>query len=372
MKKILLYGYGGAYNHGAEAILKASLPIFRKAGVPIMLSTHFAEQDKEFGVDLMVDRLIPADLTLVQRERAAVNFEDKERFAAQIYRDALGEIDRETICIGIGGDNYCYPNWHRQSLFHRVAKERGGISILWGCSIQPEQVDDRMADVFRQHDCIYARESLTAATLQHIGVKNVSLLPDPAFLLEPQAVSEEQCQENAVALNLSPLVLRRSKDLLYQFVKVAKFLLKKADRLLFLPHVCMPADNDQEALEELMQCLNADEQERIAWCPPEYTAAQRKYLISRCHMLVCCRTHASIAGYSCAVPTIVVGYSSKSKGIGADLDMERWVIPYEDGRRLPELVSEMWDRREEIHDKLYEKCRKMKEQYEQNIWMFLR
>lgn len=363
MKKILLYGYGGAYNHGAEAILRASLPIFRKAAVPIILSTHFAEQDKEFGVDRLVDRLIPADLSLVQEERAAQSFEERERVAAQIYRDALGEINGETICIGIGGDNYCYPNWHRQSLFHRAAKERGGTSILWGCSVQPEQVDARMADVFRQHDYIYARESLTAAALRHIGIKNVSLLPDPAFLLEPEAVSENECPKNAVALNLSPLVLRRSKDLLYRFAEAAGFLLKKADRLLFLPHVCMPADNDREALEELMQCMDPDERKRIAWCPHEYTAAQRKYLISRCQMLVCCRTHASIAGYSCAVPTLVVGYSSKSRGIGADLDMEKWAIPYEEGWKLPELVAEMWDQREEIHARLYDKCRNMKERY---------
>ena len=65
MKKLLLYGHGGAYNHGAEAILRSSLPVFRRAGIPILLSTHFPEQDREFGLDKLVDRLIPADLTLV-------------------------------------------------------------------------------------------------------------------------------------------------------------------------------------------------------------------------------------------------------------------------------------------------------------------
>lgn len=62
MKKILLYGHGGVFNHGAEAILRASLLIFRQSGLPIYLSTHFLEQDRALGLDKLVDCLIPADL----------------------------------------------------------------------------------------------------------------------------------------------------------------------------------------------------------------------------------------------------------------------------------------------------------------------
>lgn len=72
MKKLLLYGHGGAYNHGAEAILRSSLPIFRKVDVPIFLSTHFPEQDREFGLDKLVNRLIPADLTLIPQEKTSL------------------------------------------------------------------------------------------------------------------------------------------------------------------------------------------------------------------------------------------------------------------------------------------------------------
>ena len=93
MKKVLLYGHGGACNHGAEAILRSSIPVFRKTGVSILLSTHFPEQDRAFGLDKLVDRLIPADLSLVSEERAAGTFEEKERIAARIYREALAETE---------------------------------------------------------------------------------------------------------------------------------------------------------------------------------------------------------------------------------------------------------------------------------------
>lgn len=58
-------------------------------------------------------------------------------------------------------------------------------------------------------------------------------------------------------------------------------------------------------------------------------AESLKGYISRCRFLVAARTHASIAGYSTGVPTLVVGYSVKAKGIATDLfgDDTHFVIP---------------------------------------------
>ena len=360
MKKLLLYGHGGAYNHGAEAILRSSLPVFRRAGVSIFLSTHFPEQDQKFGLDKLVDRLIPADLTWIPQEKAAPDYKTRELLAAQIYRDALNEIDSETVCIGVGGDNYCYPNWHRQSIFHRTAKERGGQSILWGCSIQPELIDERMAAVLRGHDHIFARESLTAAALWTRGITQKTQRPDPAFFLQPEPISlPVGFQGSVAAVNLSPMLLRRSDRLLSDFVQAARFLLNKADTLLLLPHVTMPVDDDREALEKLVFHLSPEERRRLCQVPDKANAAQRKYLISRCELLVCCRTHASIAGYSSGVPTLVVGYSVKSRGIGLDLGMEQWVIPVENSVKLPGLTAKLWETRNEIRVLLQRQIKNM-------------
>ena len=353
MKKILLYGHGGAYNHGAEAILRSSIHAFRRTGCPILLSTHFPEQDRRFGLDKLVDQLIPADLSLVPEERAARTFEEKERAAARIYRNALREIDRDTICIAVGGDNYCYPNWHRQSVFHRTAKEHGGKSILWGGSIQPEMIDGRMASVLWEHDHIYVRESLTAHALREHGITHITQMPDPAFFLPPErsALPEGPCGHTA-AINLSPMLLRRSDVLLDCFAETARFLLEKVDALLFVPHVTMPADNDREALERLARQLTPRERTRIFWVPENANAAQRKYLISCCEMLICCRTHASIAGYSSGVPTLVVGYSVKSQGIGKDMGMAHWVIPIEACDMLTQRAIELWANRDTVRIQL--------------------
>ena len=54
-----------------------------------------------------------------------------------------------------------------------------------------------------------------------------------------------------------------------------------------------------------------------------------KGYIARCRMFIGARTHATIAAYSTCVPTLVLGYSVKSKGIAKDLfgTDEHYVLP---------------------------------------------
>ena len=58
--------------------------------------------------------------------------------------------------------------------------------------------------------------------------------------------------------------------------------------------------------------------------------------------MVAARTHASIAGYSSIVPTLVIGYSVKSKGIALDLfdNYEDYVIPV--NKLTPDLIIDRY------------------------------
>lgn len=221
-------------------------------------------------------------------------------------------------------------------------------------------IDSRMEKILQEHDHIFVRESLTEVALRTHNITQTTRSPDPAFFLPPEPVPVPEGFLGLVAaVNLSPLMLRRFEHLMNDFVETAHFLLRKIDTLLLLPHVTMPADDDREALEELAQSLSSEERSRICRVPESANAAQRKYLISRCELLVCCRTHASIAAYSTGVPTLVVGYSVKSKGIGLDLGMERWVISAEDSAKLPKRVAELWENRRQICTRLLEKQREL-------------
>ena len=56
------------------------------------------------------------------------------------------------------------------------------------------------------------------------------------------------------------------------------------------------------------------------------TAPQYKGYIARMRFFIGARTHATIAAYSNCVPTLVLGYSVKSKGIAKDLFGEEKLV----------------------------------------------
>jgi len=71
MNKFLLYGHGGSYNHGAEAIVKCTIRRLREkyTDAYVILSCNFPEQDKEFGVD--ADEIIGPDIVAWEAEKVA-------------------------------------------------------------------------------------------------------------------------------------------------------------------------------------------------------------------------------------------------------------------------------------------------------------
>ena len=90
---------------------------------------------------------------------------------------------------------------------------------------------------------------------------------------------------------------------------------------------------------------------RVAYDTPEFEAApvelpdgsapELKGYISRCEMFIGARTHATIAAYSSCVPTLVVGYSIKARGIAKDLfgTDEGYVLPVQALAQKEDLVN---------------------------------
>lgn len=86
--------------------------------------------------------------------------------------------------------------------------------------------------------------------------------------------------------------------------------------VLLVPHVML--GRDVSALKKVYnKCAHKDKITLIN--NQNLSGRELKYLISKCNFFVTARTHASIAAYSSCVPTIVIGYSIKSKAIALDL-----------------------------------------------------
>jgi polysaccharide pyruvyl transferase WcaK-like protein len=338
MKNFILYGHGGSYNHGAEAITKMTIRIIREkyADAYIVLSSHFPAQDAEFSID--ADEIIAPKANIWELEKQAAP-DEKERLAGLMYTCALETITPDTTLLSVGGDNFCYSTWYRLAVFQREAKRKGARSILWGCSIEPSNVTPKMIGVFSTYDIILARESITYNALlewmntasKENAAPNVRLLPDIAFGLVPEAVELPTGfhEKNIVGINISPLVMRREAVpgiVTKNALELASYVLTKTDmNIALIPHVVMPMDDDYAALAALYQILPEKYKSRVWLVSGKLSAAGYKYIISKCRALICSRTHASIAAYSTGVPVFVAGYSNKSAGIALDLEMSEYV-----------------------------------------------
>lgn len=129
--------------------------------------------------------------------------------------------------------------------------------------------------------------------------------------------------KNVIGINISPFVIELSTSSnmgLKNYVNLIRWILQETDyEIALVPHVVFPFpdSNDIEIAKRLIS--EFPESDRIFMLDDRYNCCQLKSLISKCCFFVGARTHSTIAAYSTCVPTLVVGYSSKSIGIARDL-----------------------------------------------------
>ena len=116
-------------------------------------------------------------------------------------------------------------------------------------------------------------------------------------------------------------------------------ILKATDcAIALIPHVVWKENDDREPLKALYK--EFEDSERVILLE-DYNCLELKGFISRCRMFIGARTHATIAAYSTYVPTLVLGYSVKSKGIAKDLfgTDSKYVLPVQNMENKQELVN---------------------------------
>ena len=249
------------------------------------------------------------------------------------YKNFLAEA--EGICFSIGGDNYCYGRGGYQSLMavDRALLKKGCKTVLWGCSIEPDSLKDAelVADL-ASFSLITARETLTYEALCAAGLTNARLYPDPAFTLKAdcRALPQGFVEGNTIGINLSPLIMAcetKNGAAFQNFVSLISHILETTDaQIALIPHVVWDGNDDRTPLRALAERF-ADTGRVIL--VDDANAEEIKGVISRCRLFIGARTHATIAAYSTCVPTLVVGYSVKAKGIAKDLfgTYENYVVP---------------------------------------------
>ena len=339
-KKILLYGIGSLQNRGCEALVNSTIAQFDSTD-EIVAATFDYENDKGMYKDRIkkfVDHHKHDEAKFSEEEKKEFKKIQQQKFDSNNYetfyqRDVIKEMKNADYVIHIGGDNYCYGVNEWIYSINNNAKKCNKKTILWGASLYDEINDIELINDLRKYDLLMLREKISYnAVKKIIPEEKLMLIPDPAFSLKPQKVTLDKWYKNrkVIGLNLSPLTIKTEKN--YSDVKAfIDYVLKNTDYAISLiPHVTVSEVNDLNILGRIKE--DYSEEERIFLEEKDYNCQQLKYIISKCDLVIAARTHASIAAYSSCIPTLVIGYSVKSRGIAEDLfgNYKDYVLPIDE------------------------------------------
>ena len=361
---LLLYGNGGSGNHGCEAIVRGTVALMSNANYTIQSDS--VEEDTCYSLDQLATlRSATAPLRRnFQFFTAYLQMKLLKKYVAMdglTYLPGVKAVAGDTdVALSIGGDNYCYEGTQIYPYLNRAYRKAGVKTALWGCSVEPSVLKNTsVAADLASYSLIVARESITSEALKTVQ-KNVVLAPDPAFFMDstPCALDPRLESGNVIGVNASPMIISNEKvsGMAYEnYKRLISHILDTTDAVVALiPHVVWARNDDRTVLKKLYHEFN--ENERLVLVE-DHTAPELKYIISKCQFFIGARTHSTIAAYSTCVPTLVVGYSVKARGIARDLfgTEKDYVLPVQDLKEQDDLTQAfdpLYQKRDEIHNHL--------------------
>ena len=336
MSKIVLYSHGGSGNHGCEAIVRSTINLLNRDDI-ILISSK-PEEDKYYGLDklcrIIRDRSFKLNKKSFAFIKAYLSLKLKGDYIPMDklwYAEAFSTVKTGDIALSIGGDNYCYADVNKYAMLHDMLKERGAKTVLWGCSVEPDVVSiPKIAKDLARYDLITVRETISYEALKRVNINTV-LVTDPAFTMATKAVKLPKgfVKGNTVGINISPMAIEREsiEGIAYlNFENLIKYIIDNTDmQVALIPHVIWEDSDDRGPLRKLYN--EFAETGRVVMVE-DCNSCELKYIISKCRFFVGARTHATIAAYSSFIPTLVLGYSVKARGIAKDIfGEEKYVIP---------------------------------------------
>ena len=341
-----LYGHGGSANHGCEAIVRSTVGLL---GEGLTLLSNHPEQDLHYNVDRICR--VAEDIDVPLRRGSLKWFlsslETKligrnDRYFRYAKEGLMSQAKRGDIFLSIGGDNYCYGGTEHLAAVNRNLRKKGVKTVLWGCSVEPSLLSDPgVARDLAGFDLITARETISYEAIKTVNANTV-LVSDPAFTLERKdlPLPEGWVEGKMVGINASPLILDSGDGVLVMeaYRNLIRRILDTTDlHIALVPHVVTTPVGDLQPLHRLLEDFRSTGRVILLG---DHNCMELKGYIARCRFFIGARTHATIAAYSNCVPTLVLGYSVKSRGIARDLfgSEEHYVIPVQ-GMTDPEALA---------------------------------
>ncbi len=348
----ILAGNGPYENRGCEAIVRGTTKILRKYFVDpqFVCLTNFSskEQYEKQSLQEIDDAIYHLPFWRLRKRDAIQNFWKPETWSYiyrlffnqkalryQIYSNMLPYLDKASAVLSVGGDNYSL-DYGVPTFFTDLddfVLERERPLAIWGASIGPFDKIPEYEEYISQHlkkiTAIFARESLTVNYLKGINIaENVYHISDPAFLMDPEKPDNIEnilsIDEETIGINLSPLMAKYvTNGDLEAWAKRAGTIIRDVAQktempICMIPHVTIPYSNDYVFMQHALSFVHKKNC-KITLVPPEYNAAETKWIISKMVLFAGARTHSTIAALSSGVPTLSFAYSIKAQGINRDL-----------------------------------------------------
>lgn len=344
MKKILIIVNAVVYNRGSEALIRGLSKIckekYPKSEITLVSSEdNFGEWLQIENIDLYKNKLDYKSKSLKRYISSILKRLGLYTLVNNFRYTKLKKIAKEQdIIIIIGADNYdisynMQEDLKRLNMYLR--KNTSSKMILYDCSIDKRDLTETLKSDLNNFDVITVRETISEENIKSLN-KNIklNLYPDPAFVMEKEKVELPDIFNNSkvVGINVSNLITNskygsNAEKILMAYKNMIKYILDNTKmNIVLLPHVMNNAD--LSTLKVLYK--DYEENSRVYLVDNEkLNAKQLKYIISNCELFIGARTHATIAAYSSIVPTLVLGYSVKSKGIAKDIfsTYENYVLP---------------------------------------------
>jgi len=334
-----LYAHGGSANHGCEAIARSIIKLLSLNKEHILCSNAPTEDIKYQLNELITITKVQNGIktNFIYKLSSKLSSNPDKLYYNSIYHELPQLLQNTDIALSIGGDNYCYSGLALEmSVLLSIIRQKTKASpILLGCSIESKEYKNYLDTDFKKYEKIIARESITYSLLNESGLKNIFCIPDPAFQLNRKdlPLPTQFIENNTIGINVSPMIIgyENQKGITLQnYIELITYILHKTDmQIALIPHVVWTNNDDRIPLQILFNKFK--DTGRICMIT-DHNAEELKGYIARCRFMIAARTHASIAAYSQQVPTLVVGYSVKARGIATDIfgTDKNYVIPVQE------------------------------------------
>lgn len=388
-KNVAIYGIGGLYNFGCEAILRGTVKYIKKIygdNTNIIYYSRNIEDDSKITEQI--------DINIVDISRKNGVFKRIVSKAVDILeipiipffkREFNKIIDESDVIISVGGDIYTIPNYLRKNKKYRYvnylvefgeeALRKGKKVIIYGASIGPFGQYERAVNYYINHlkkiDQVICREMESVEYLKSHGVsENVAFLPDPAFLVDK---SNDKNLTNYVGINLSELSLNEiygkvTETEISVICNLMEEIYEKTNLpLMLIPHVLSPhtpLDNDYLFLKKIYGKLSADFKKNIILVKPKNFLDAKQYL-KQCKFVIAARMHCAVNASIEGIPTIFLTYSQKSKGMAQFIyGSENLCIPMQEiDKKLIFTVKELEKNYEKIRLNLEKRITEVEKNY---------